>query len=196
VEISEVGVGDGDPEGLEVHGRHSSRLTARSSPGGENPAVTPTCVWRLRPEILRALDERFGVPTDSYVNGSQVWLRNDAPGGGAVEWRLHPVAGFRRPPGVGTYDLFGEVVFALAQGTEPPAPPDQLWDGLEAFPIDQVDVEPVPLAAALTEALGIAPDRFGLVDHQVIGDAWERSEGRMSIVAALLGQLDEGESLG
>jgi len=36
----------------------------------------------------------------------------------------------------------------------------------------------------------VEPDRVGLVDHAVIGDAWERSGGRTSIVGALLAQLD------
>jgi hypothetical protein len=43
-----------------------------------------------------------------------------------------------------------------------------------------------------TEALGIAPDANGLADHVRIGDEWERTDGRISIVAALLDQL-EGE---
>ncbi|HEX9548180.1 MAG TPA: hypothetical protein VF942_12645, partial [Acidimicrobiales bacterium] len=68
--------------------------------------ATPTCVWRATPELIIALDDRFGEPTDAYVNGSQVWLRDDSPGGITIEWRLHPVASFRRPASVGTYELF------------------------------------------------------------------------------------------
>ncbi len=49
------------------------------------------------------------------------------------------------------------------------------------------------LAAAATEALGRPPDGDGLVDHEAIGDAWEASGGRLSIVAALLEQLDPGD---
>ena len=55
------------------------------------PVLTPTCVWLARPEVVVALDSRFGEPVDSYVNGSQVWLREDGPGGITLEWRLHPV---------------------------------------------------------------------------------------------------------
>jgi hypothetical protein len=45
------------------------------------------------------------------------------------------------------------------------------------------------LAAAATEALGLAPDAAGLVDHQPIGDAWERSRGGTSIISEVLRQL-------
>ena len=64
--------------------------------------LVPTCVWKASPALLLALDDRFGAPVDTYVNGSQVWLRDDGPGGEALEWRLHPVAGYRRPPGLAT----------------------------------------------------------------------------------------------
>jgi hypothetical protein len=150
---------------------------------------TPTCVWRLRPEVVIALDERFGEPVDAYVNGAQTWLRDDGPGGVTLEWRLHPVAGFARPAEVGVYELFSSVAMALETGGTPPAPPEALWDGLEAFPAYGDEVEPAPLAAACSEALGLAPDASGLVDHDAVGDEWERSGGGTSIVAALLTQL-------
>ena len=151
--------------------------------------LTPTCVWRGTPELIVALDGRFGEPVDAYVNGSQVWLRDDGPGGIAIEWRLHPVAGYRRPAGVDTYDVFSLAALALVEGNELPAPLDQLWEGLEAFPGHGDEVEPAPLAAAVTDALGIAPDATGLVDHGRIGDAWEAAGGKVSIVEALLAQL-------
>jgi hypothetical protein len=139
--------------------------------------------------LVVALDDRFGEPVDAYVNGSQVWLRDDGPGGITIEWRLHPVAGFERPPGVGIYELFEAVALAVATGAHPPAPVDRLWDGLEAFPAYGEEVEPAPLAAAATEALGVPPDVSGVVDHTPIADAWERSGRRTSIVDALLRQL-------
>jgi len=151
--------------------------------------MTPTTVWRATPEVLIALDDRFGEPLDAYVNGSQVWLRDDGPGGIAIEWRLHPVAGYRRPPKFATDELFATVALALASGDEPPAPLEQLWDGLEAFPAYEEDVEPAPLAAAVTESLGIRPDAAGLVDHRPIGDEWERTNRATSIVEALFEQL-------
>ena len=153
------------------------------------PEVVAACLWSARPDVLLALDERFGEPIDAYMNGAQVWLRDDGPGGVGLEWRLHPVAGFRRPAGVDHHELLASVVFALRTGAEPPAPVDELWDGLEAFPGYGDEVEPAPLAAACTVALGLEPDAFGVVDHDRIGDAWERSGGRTSIVAALRSQL-------
>lgn len=153
------------------------------------PVLTPVCVWRISPELVVALDDRFSEPVDAYVNGSQVWLRDDGPHGMTLEWRLHPVAGFRRPPEVGIYELFGAVALAVGTGAEPPASPDALWDGLEAFAAYGDEVEPAGLAAAATESLGIAPDAAGLVDHARIADEWERSRGAVSIVDALFDQL-------
>lgn len=153
------------------------------------PALVPTCVWRARPELVVALDERFGPPVDAYVNGSQVWLREGGPRGVTIEWRLHPVADFRPPEGTGTYDLFEVTAEALAGGRPGPAPLDRLWDGLEAFAAYGDEVEPATLAAACTEELGLTPDAAGLVDHGRIGDEWERTGGQVSIVEALLAQL-------
>lgn len=151
--------------------------------------LVPTCVWRVSDGLIVALDERFGPPVDAYVNGSQVWLRDDGPGGITVEWRLHPVAGYRRPAGMGTYEVFDEVSASLGAGTAPVTAPGTLWDGLEAFPAYGEEVEPATLASACSHALGRPPDAAGLADHQGIGDAWERAGGQVSIVAALFAQL-------
>ena len=151
--------------------------------------LVPTCVWRITPELVLALDEHFGEPVDAYVNGSQVWIRDDGPGGIALEWRLHPVAGFSRPAGVGTYELFPTIALALAGEGLPAAPPETLWDGLEAFPAYGDETEPPLLQGAVTQALGLAPDAAGLADHRAIGDAWERTGGNVSVIADLLRQL-------
>ena len=153
------------------------------------PSRIATCVWRATPSLIVALDERFGEPTDAYVNGSQTWLRDDGPGGATLEWRLHPVASYERPRTLDVYEVFSAVALALGTGTEPPAPVDSLWDGLEAFPAYGDEIEPAPLAAAVGESLGIEPDAAGLVDHAAIGDAWERSRGSVSIIDALLDEL-------
>jgi hypothetical protein len=116
-------------------------------------------VWRVTAELVVALDERFGEPLDAYVNGSQVWLRDDGPNGITLEWRLHPVAGYQRPAGVDTYEVFSTVALALANGEPPPAPLDRLWDGLEVFPAHGDETEPTPLRVAAAEALGIEPTR-------------------------------------
>lgn len=152
--------------------------------------LVPAAVWRATPQLVIALDDRFGEPVDAYVNGSQVWLRDDGPGGIVLEWRLHPVAGYRRPPGTGTYDLFSATALALATGAAPPAPLEQLWDGLEVFAAYDEEIEPQPLVAAASAALGIEPDAWGLVDHEPIAEAWERSGGAVSIVADLLAQME------
>jgi hypothetical protein len=151
--------------------------------------LVPSCVWRARAEVIIALDDRFGEPVDAYVNGSQVWLRDDGPGGVTLEWRLHPVAGYRRPASVGTYEVFAATALALATGGPVPAPLERLWDGLEVYPAFGEELEPQPLAAAAAAALGVAPDASGLVDHDSIGDRWERSAGGVSVIDALLAQL-------
>jgi hypothetical protein len=153
------------------------------------PRLVPSCVWRVDNDLVVRLQDRFGDPVDAYVNGSQVWLRDDGPGGVTLEWRLHPVARFRRPDGVDTYDLFPATALALSSGASPPAPVTELWDGLEAFAAYADEVEPATLAGATTESLGRAPDAAGLVDHQRVGDDWEKSAGATSIVDALLAQL-------
>ena len=85
-----------------------------------------TCVWLATPALVVALDGRFGPPVDTYVNGSQVWLRDDGPGDVTVEWRLHPVAGYRRPHGLETEEVFEVTADAFGQGSDPPAPLDRL----------------------------------------------------------------------
>ena len=153
------------------------------------PALVPTCVWRTTAALITLLDDAFGAPLDTYVNGSQVWLREDGPGGVVIEWRMHPVAGYVRPKGVATEEVFELAAAALATGDAGPAPLEQLWEGLEAFPAYGDEVEPVGLAAACATSLGLAPDASGLVDHDRIADAWERAAGSISIVAALLTEL-------
>jgi hypothetical protein len=152
-------------------------------------SLTPTCVWRATPDLIVALDERFGEPLDAYVNGSQVWLRDDGPGGITIEWRLHPAPGYRRPPSIDTYEVFSTTAHALATGGECAAPLDALWEGLEAFPAYGDEIEPAVLASIVTDALGRAPDAAGIVDHEGIGREWERKAGHTSIVDALLAQL-------
>ena len=85
--------------------------------------------------------------------------------------------------------MFEATALAVATGATPPAPLDQLWEGLEAFAAYDDEIEPAVLAAAVTEAVGIPPDAAGLVDHGPIGDEWERSKGKTSIIEGLLTQL-------
>ena len=156
---------------------------------GSAADLVATCLWRVDEALVVILDRRFGEPVDAYVNGSQVWLRDDGPGGVTIEWRLHPVAGFARPAGISISDLFPAVALALAEGQPPPAPLPALWDGLEAFAAFGDEVEPAPLAAAALAALGRIPDASGLVDHETIASEWERTGRGISITAGLLEQL-------
>jgi hypothetical protein len=149
--------------------------------------LIPTCVWRISTELLVRLDDALGEPTDTYVNGSQVWLRDLE--GTTIEWRMHPVPRFRRPPGVGADELFESVVFALRADDAASDTGLELWEGLEAFPAYDAELEPALLAAQVTAVLGQPPDAFGVADHTTIGDAWERAGGDFSIVAALFEQL-------
>lgn len=151
--------------------------------------LVAAAVWRARPEVIVALDDQFGEPVDAYVNGSQVWLRDDGPRGITLEWRLHPVADYRRPQGIGTYEVFSAVALALGTGADPPAELGELWDGLEVFPAYGEEVEPMPLATAAAQSLGLEPDAFGLVDHGPIGDQWERTAGSVSVIDELMRQL-------
>ena len=155
-----------------------------------------TTVWTISPELVLALDERLGFPVDSYVNGSQTWLVDVGPL--TLEWRLHPVAGYRAPSQVSPYDLWETVVSQLSLAGDPHAlrlgdevrPLTAIWDGLECYAAHGDEPEPQQLATSAGMQLGRPPDRFGLVDHDAIGDAWERANGGVSIVALLLAQLD------
>jgi hypothetical protein len=159
------------------------------------PARTATTVWTIGRDLILALDDRLGLPVDSYVNGSQTWLTEI--GEMTLEWRLHPVAAYRTPKPLSHYDVWEAVTDALRAGGDPHAlrlgdetrPLTSLWDGLECFLAYGDDVEPQRLAALATDGVGLAPDRVGLVDHESIGDAWEAERGKVSIVALLLEQL-------
>ena len=153
--------------------------------------LVSSAIWPISPQLVVALDDRFGEPTDTYVNGSQVWLRDDGPDGLTVEWRLHPVAGYVKPKGVPTSDVFGRVALALAlaQDGAQPAEPSTLWDGLEAFPAFYDEIPVDVLREVVVRTLGIEPSAVGEVDHEKIGDAWERDAGRRSVIDDLRQQL-------
>jgi hypothetical protein len=160
-------------------------------------ARTATCVWHVDASLVLSLDERLGPPIDSYLNGSQTWLGDDGPAGVALEWRLHPVAGYRLPHDLSHYDLWEQVVGALSAGADPDSLTfgtehrtlRSLWDGLECFAAYGDDLEPAPLAQAATDALGRPPDAVGLVDHERIGAAWESAQGSVSIVEMVFAEL-------
>lgn len=146
-------------------------------------------MWRISDPLIAALDERFGDPVDAYVNGSQTWLLENGPGDIVLEWRLHPIAGYERPATMGTYDVFPVTAAEIVAGEAPAVPAGALWDGLEAFAAYGDEIEPAPLRAACVSALGVEPDGCGMVEHESIGDEWERSGGRVSVIESLLAQL-------
>lgn len=154
-------------------------------------------MWRFDPALVLALDEHLGPPVDSYVNGTQTWLTDDGPGEATLEWRLHPVPGYRRPRSLSHYDLWEATVTALTGDPSREAivlgserrPVDSLWDGLECFAPYDAEIEPAPLAQAATDALHHPPDASGLVDHDRIGTAWEQADGTVSIVEMLFAEL-------
>jgi hypothetical protein len=102
---------------------------------------TATCIWRVDAPLVLALDVRLGPPVDSYLNGAQTWITDDGPGEIGLEWRLHPVAGYRLPRDLSHYDLWEQVVSALSAGVDPdaltlgsePRTLRSLWDGLECY---------------------------------------------------------------
>jgi hypothetical protein len=151
-----------------------------------------TLVWNVSPELVRTLDAALGPPVDSYVNGSQTWFTGEP----VLEWRLHPVAGFRMPGGLSPYDLWDAVVDALADGDagalalgDARVELAALWDGLECFAAYGDELEPAMLRARAAELVAVAPDLAGLADHDAIGDAWERAGGAVSIIGLLTEQL-------
>ena len=160
--------------------------------------LTPSAVWRITPELVLALDERLGPPVDSYVNGAQTWLTDDGPGEVTLEWRLHPPSGYRTPDGLTHYDVWDAAVDALTDGEGADElslgaerrPLHSLWEGLECFPAYGDEIEPALLAGAARDALGIAPDAAGLVDHERLGGMWERAPGEVSMVGMLLTELE------
>lgn len=153
------------------------------------PDLAATCVWRLRPRLLVALHQRFGEPADTYGNGSQTWLRSDGPDGMPIEWRLHPRADFTRPPDLAADQLFTLVAAAVSAGEEPLLDPAAVWSGLEAAWAFDEDLPAERLDACTSAALGIGADASGAVDRPALGREWERSGGRLDVIAHLLAAL-------
>jgi hypothetical protein len=158
---------------------------------------TASAVWQSSVELVLALDQQLGPPTDNYVNGTQTWLADNGPEAITLEWRLHPIAAYRAPKGLSHYDLWELVVDQLRAGVDAGAlvlgderrALSSLWDGLEVYAAYGDEVEPATLTQSAVAALGLAPDASGMVDHTRIGDEWERGGGRVSIVSLLLEEL-------
>jgi len=100
------------------------------------------------------------------------------------------VAGYIRPDGLSTHEVFSSVIYQLTSEEPGTLTPKGLWDGLECFAAYGDEIEPAVLGTAVTTALGIAADHVGLVDHRKIGDQWERSGGAVSIIEGLCLELE------
>ena len=109
--------------------------------------------------MVIALDDRFGEPLDTYVNGSQVWMRDDGPAGAVLSGGCTPLPATGDRPGSTTEEVFPVTALALAHGEPTAAPIEDLWEGLECFAAYVSDVEPATLAAAASESIGIAARR-------------------------------------
>ena len=155
--------------------------------------TTATAVWQISADLVLAMDEHLGTPVDCYVNGSHTWFTGEP----VLEWRLHPVAGYRAPADVSPYDIWELVVGALGSGADPSSLPigadpialADLWEALECFPAYGDELEPVAVAQRTRDTLGVDPDLSGLVDHDAIGDEWERTGGSVSLLELLRRQL-------
>jgi hypothetical protein len=161
-------------------------------------SLLATGLWAISPELVLAADEHLGPPVDSYVNGSQTWFEDIARDEDlTLELRMHPVARYTTPKGLSHYDLWETIVGHLSLGGDPHAirlgdevrPLTAVWDGMECYAAYGERLEPDELATLATRCLDRAPDRVGMVDHEAIGDAWERAQGNVSVVALLLEQL-------
>ena len=139
-----------------------------------------------RRRLVLALDEHLGPPVDSYLNGSQTWITDDGPGGESLEWRLHPVAGYRLPRDLSHYDLWEQVVGgavggrrsrrAAPSGSERAHARARCGTGSSASRRTATTSSRLRSRRRRPTALGRPPDAVGLVDHERIGTAWEQAE--------------------
>lgn len=126
------------------------------------------------------LQNKLDEPVDSYWNGSHTWFSDlkDTQ----LEWRLHPVANFAMPDASRPEELY-------QLGVEKQIDITHYWEGLEIYTFGDTNLSVEDLVEYATEVLGYAPDASGLVNHEVIGDEFERKSGDISIVSLLLEQL-------
>lgn len=147
-----------------------------------NIDLTAIYLINTRPDLLKQLVAVHGEPVDSYWNGSHTWFtQNDEV---LVEWRVHPVSGFVMPEASRPEELF---IMALESEV------DSLhyWEGLEVFPVDEHTFSAEDFSDYCETILGIEPDKVGFVDHDSIGNEYERNNGNVSIMQLLSKQLSE-----
>lgn len=143
--------------------------------------VSAVLTAKEHPDLLIRLHESFGEPVDSYWNGSHTWF--DEVNGTELEWRIHPVSDFHMPEGARPEEL-------LTLALEGQVDVSHYWEGLEVFPINEILISANDLSAHIAATLGISVDACGEVDHDVIGNAYESSQGKISILSALIAQIN------
>ena len=144
--------------------------------------TTPSAVFKTKdyPEIIKTIVNKLGEPIDSYWNGSHTWFTTYRDFD--FEWRLHPVAGFKMPEASRPEDLFD---LALEGEVEI----DHYWEGLEIFDINDEPGSIEILKDHIKSVLDKEPPHCGYVDHETIGNDFERTGGDISIVRLLINQL-------
>jgi len=147
-----------------------------------NGSCSAVILTKTHPDLLRRLQESLDEPVDSYWNGSHTWFTEFREI--ELEWRLHPVSGFKMPEASRPEDLFD---LALEGEVEV----DHYWEGLEVFVISEVSCTPEELKTHVESRLGITPEYSGYVDHEEIGNEYERNNGNVSIVSLLIAQLTD-----
>ena len=158
-----------------------------------------TTVWRMSPELDRARSTRASARRSTATSTARrPGSPTPAPAPPPLEWRLHPVAGYRPPKGVGPYDAVGRGHRTARRGRRRrrrcrsatnAARSHRCGTDSSASPSTSSTSSRRRSPRANTEMLGRAPDAVGLVDHERIGSVWERARGGVSIVALLLEEL-------
>jgi hypothetical protein len=134
-------------------------------------------------DICTKLYSIFGEPVDSYWNGSNTWF--DEPSDFvdiSIEWRLHPISGFEMPKACRPEELFTLMVENKVDLTH-------YIEGLEVFPTDENDISIEKFSDYIFQKIGLEPDYIGYVDHDIIGNQFEQSNGDTSIIQCLKEQL-------
>lgn len=149
-----------------------------------NGSSSAIILTKTHPDLLRRLQDALAEPVDSYWNGSHTWFT--AFEEIELEWRLHPVSGFTMPEASRPEDLFdlaleGEVDI------------EHYWEGLEVFAISEEEVAPNVLAEHVKNVLEIESDFSGIVDHDEVGNEYERNGGNVSIVKLLIEQVHKSD---
>ena len=151
--------------------------------------ISATALWPMTPDLAIALDQKFGPPVDCYVNGTQTWLTPDGPNEFMLEWRLHPVGAYQTPAGMSHYEVFETVIAAISVGADlehlslgdEHRSLTELWSGLECFAAYGDPMSPDTLAQHCEQAIGIAAQHRGTVDHQSVSDEWLRTGRQRSL---------------